>query len=102
MTQIKPKIVKYTLVEHNGLSKHVALNRISTPTNLKKASDVGALIFDSYSEADDAEYHANYHGTEGNSIVGDATLNGSLSTKKIDGQKIFIPSSEFKLFLSEI
>ncbi|MGD1523968.1 hypothetical protein [Vibrio owensii] len=86
---------KYTLVAHNGLAGYSMLSSISTEAQLSKVQNEGGIIFDTYKQADDAEYSANYAQTDG----AIKEKSGHFSKIKHDGERIFIPTQEFKSYL---
>ena len=86
----------FTLVQHSGwvvagkwdFKNAVELRTLSgaSASDIRKA---GGLIFDTYSEASTAEYNENYPPDLQGMIP---KVNGSFSNKKVQGQKIYIPS----------
>lgn len=85
----------YTLVAHNGLDGYAMHSSVTTEAQRDKILDEKGVILDSYKKADDAEYLANYAQTD-EEIKGSS---GSFSKKAHGGDKIFIPSVEFKELL---
>ena len=93
--------MKYTLVRNSNLGTSVQLMAANSADMQQRVLSVGGLVFDTYEQADNAEYISNYRGIVAGRIAGNATPNGTFSKKVVGGEDIFVPSTEFKTFLRQ-
>jgi hypothetical protein len=97
----KLKVDKWTLVQHSafgyqekpGWDKAVETRQISTEAELGMAVNEGGMIFDSYNDADEAEYKENYPNGAGETLTY-PEVKGTFSNREIDGLKIYIPAQQ--------
>jgi len=89
-------VAVFTLVQHSGWTsagkwdfKNAVELRTLSGTSAESIREAGGLIFDTYSEASDAEFNENYPPVLKGMIP---RVNGSFSNKEVQGQKIYIPS----------
>ena len=87
----KLKGTKYTLVEHSGLPLAVELKSVRTEAQVKRIEEAGGVLFDSYEDADSAEYNYNYTGVE-DGLNPNCLNTGDFSRKLFGGSKIFVPT----------
>lgn len=87
------KELKYTLINHSGLPFAVELAAVNTTGQLQRVNDAGGVIFDTYSEASDAEEQYNYP-PQVTGLHPNCTLVGRFSNKRIQGGAIFVPNTE--------
>jgi hypothetical protein len=89
----------YTLVQHSGYAyagnpqfiRAVELRSLNTAAEVRKVEKEGGRIFETYGEASDAEYSENYP-QEVQGLT--PRVQGNFSSKKIEGQRIYVPKSE--------
>lgn len=93
---------KWTLVQHSGYGfggdtqfiRAVEIASIETKKEIDTIEKLGGLIFDSYIDADEAEYAENYPDPNDQSII--PNCRGTFARAKISGLKIYIPLSKDK------
>ena len=93
----------YTLVRHSGYTmaaklefRHAVELCEVKKAGIKKVKSVGGCLFDTYTEASDAEMRMNYppEMEDENSLIPNAK--GTFSRIKVDGSPIYIPDDEYK------
>jgi len=97
----KLKVERWTLVQHSGFGyaekpgwEHaVETRRITTERELLDVTNEGGMIFESYNDADTAEYKENYPEGAGDRLTY-PEVKGTFSDKLLDGLKIYVPAKE--------